>query len=87
MEWDVFVPVTFTLTVEGDTLTGSVNGGSTITATDPGSRLDSGGAGFVIEEGTLGSEAITIGASVPEFDPASLPDTVRSFSVDEGSIG
>ncbi len=35
----------------------------------------------------MGSEAITIGASVPEFDPASLPTSVKSFSVDEGSIG
>jgi hypothetical protein len=85
--WDVFTPVTFTLTVEGDNLTGSVNGGSTISATDPGSRLCCGGAGFVIEEGTMGSEAITIGTSVPMFDPASLSGDAVQFSVDEGSIG
>jgi ADP-ribosylglycohydrolase len=59
-QWEVFTPYTLALTVEGDALTGTINGAVRLTATDPGSRLTAGGAGFVIEEGTMGSEAITV---------------------------
>ena len=37
----------------------AINDAVSLTATDPGSRLNGGGAGFVIEEGTMGSEALT----------------------------
>jgi hypothetical protein len=58
--WEVFTPYTLALTANGDTLTGTINGPTQLTATDPGSRLSAGGAGFVIEEGTIGSEAFTV---------------------------
>ncbi|MDQ2683288.1 MAG: hypothetical protein M3Y37_07150, partial [Chloroflexota bacterium] len=57
--WEVFQPVTFELTVQGDQATGRANGVE-LTASIAGTRLTAGGAGFVIEEGTMGSEAITI---------------------------
>jgi hypothetical protein len=59
-QWEVFTPYTLALTADGDTLTGTINGTVKLTATDPDSRLSAGGAGFVIEEGTMGSEAITV---------------------------
>ena len=58
--WEVFKTYALSLTAVGDTLTGTVDGSVTLTATDPGSRLSAGGAGFVIEEGTLGSEALSV---------------------------
>lgn len=58
--WEVFTPYRFTLTAKGDTLTGAIEGGPTLTARDHGSRLTGGSAGFVIEEGTMGSEAFTV---------------------------
>jgi hypothetical protein len=48
------------LQAEGDTLTGRINDAVLLTAIDPGSRLTAGGAGFVIEEGTMGSDAMTV---------------------------
>jgi ADP-ribosylglycohydrolase len=59
MQLTVFTPYTFSLTVNGDTLTGAI-GDTTFTATDPGSRLTAGGVGLVIEEGTLGCDAVTV---------------------------
>jgi hypothetical protein len=58
--WDVFTPYTLTLRAEGDCLTGRVNDAILLSATDPGSRLTAGGAGFVIEEGTMGSDTMTV---------------------------
>lgn len=58
--WEVFTPSTFELRVQGDRITGVINGSLTLSAVDPGSRLCCGGIGFVIEEGTMGSEAISI---------------------------
>jgi hypothetical protein len=58
--WEFFTPYALALTADGDTLTGTINGAVTLTATDPGSRLTAGGAGFVIEDGTMGSEALTV---------------------------
>jgi ADP-ribosylglycohydrolase len=61
--WDVFQPCSFDLTVSGDQIVGVVTGASgtvRLMASDPGSRLCCGGIGFIIEEGTMGSEAIAI---------------------------
>lgn len=58
--WEVFTPYTLALTADGDTLTGTIDGTVRLTAADPDSRLNAGGAGFVIEEGTMGSEAISV---------------------------
>jgi len=60
--WDVFTPYTFSLRTEGDQLIGRINDTAVLRANDSGSRLTAGGAGFVIEEGTLGCEAITVSA-------------------------
>jgi hypothetical protein len=59
-QWEVFRTYALSLTADGDKLTGTIDGSVTLTATDPGSRLSAGGAGFVIEEGTLGSEALSV---------------------------
>lgn len=83
---DVFQPVTFVLTVAGDRLTGFA-AGVTISATDADSRLTSGGAGFVIEEGTMGSEAITIGASAPKDPSAGTVATGSGLNIEEGAVG
>jgi hypothetical protein len=61
--WDLFTSYTLSLTVEGATLTGVINNTVKLTATDPGSRLAAGAAGFVIEEGTLGAESLTVSAA------------------------
>ena len=58
--WDLFSRYRISLTAEGDTLIGTINDAITLNATDPGSRLTWGSAGFVIEEGTLGSDAFSI---------------------------
>jgi hypothetical protein len=57
---DVFVPFSLALEVDGDRITGSVNGTTLLTASDPGSRLTAGGVGLVIEEGTLGCDAVSV---------------------------
>jgi hypothetical protein len=57
---EVFVPYTLAIEVEGDRITGSVNGSTLLAASDPGSRLTAGGVGLVIEEGTLGCEAVSV---------------------------
>ena len=59
-DWEVFTPYALSLSAEGETLTGTVAGSVTLTATDPGSRLSAGGAGLVIEEGTLGAESVSV---------------------------
>jgi hypothetical protein len=56
----VFTPFTLTLDVRGDDLTATINRGTLLIASDPGSRLTAGAAGLVIEEGTLGCEAVTV---------------------------
>jgi ADP-ribosylglycohydrolase len=61
--WDVFTPYTVSLQAEGDQLIGRINDAVSLTASDPASRLTAGGAGFVIEEGTMGSESISVSAS------------------------
>ena len=58
--WEVFTPYALSLTVDGETLTGTIGGSVTLTATEPGSRLSAGGAGLVIEEGTLGAESVSV---------------------------
>jgi len=57
---DVFVPYSLALEVDSDRITGSVNGTTLLTASDPGSRLTAGGVGLVIEEGTLGCDAVSV---------------------------
>ena len=58
----VFEPCALTVTVSGDTITGSIAGGPTLTATDPGSRLSAGGIGVVVENGTVGTDEVCIRA-------------------------
>ena len=60
--WELFTPYTFLLRAEGDQLIGRISDTLLLAASDPGSRLTAGGAGFVIEEGTMGCEAITVSA-------------------------
>lgn len=57
---EVFIPYTLAIEVDGDQITGSVNGSTLFTASDPGSRLTAGGVGLVIEEGTLGCDAVSV---------------------------
>jgi ADP-ribosylglycohydrolase len=59
-DWDVFTPYTLSIVVNGSEITGSVVGGPTLTASDPGSRLTGGGVGLVIENGTLTCEAVSV---------------------------
>ncbi|MGH2548296.1 MAG: ADP-ribosylglycohydrolase family protein, partial [Thermomicrobiales bacterium] len=60
--WDVFTPYTLSMAVNGSEITGSVVGGPTLTASDPGSRLTGGGVGLVIENGTLTCEEVSVRA-------------------------
>ncbi|HRA48773.1 MAG TPA: hypothetical protein PK819_11955, partial [Thermomicrobiales bacterium] len=57
--WDVFVPYEFNLDVNGESISGTV-GDVTLTAHDPGTRIRSGSAGFMIEVGTLGAEQLSV---------------------------
>jgi ADP-ribosylglycohydrolase len=58
----VFEPSALTLQVAGDRITGSIAGGPTLTAVDPGSRLSAGGVALVIESGTMGTDSVSISA-------------------------
>jgi ADP-ribosylglycohydrolase len=60
LAFDVFRNYDLALTVSGDTITGMIDGTTTLTATDPGSRLNAGGVALVIEEGTLGCEEVRV---------------------------
>jgi len=57
--WEVFKEYQFKLTVDGETITGTV-GDITLTATDSGTRLRDGSAGFMIEVGTITSESLSV---------------------------
>ena len=59
-QWEVFSTYELALTADGDALIGTIDDSVKLSATDPGSRLLAGGAGFVIEDGTLGSEELTV---------------------------
>jgi hypothetical protein len=59
-DWEFFTPYTLSLQVNGAEITGSVAGGPTLTATDPGSRLTGGSVGLVIENGTLICESVSV---------------------------
>jgi hypothetical protein len=41
-------------------LIGRINDTVSLAASDPGSRLTAGGAGFVIEEGTMGADFLSV---------------------------
>ena len=58
----VFEPSALSLTVNGETITGSIAGGPALTATDPGSRLSAGGIAVVVESGTIGTDEVRISA-------------------------
>ena len=58
--WDLYRPYRFSLTADGATLTGAIDESVTLTTSDPGSRLTSGGAGFVIEVGSMGADFLAI---------------------------
>lgn len=57
--WEVFKPYDFTITVDGESITGTV-GDVTLSATDAGTRLRDGSAGYIIEVGTITSEALSV---------------------------
>ena len=48
------------MTANGATVTGWIDDAITLTATDPGSRLTAGGAGFVIEIGSMGADFLAV---------------------------
>jgi hypothetical protein len=58
--FEVFKPYTLAIEVNGDEISGFINGERVLTASDPASRLHSGGVGLVIEEGTLGCEEVSV---------------------------
>jgi hypothetical protein len=58
--FEVFKPYDLALEVNGDQITGFIDGKQVLSASDPGSRLSAGGVGLVIEEGTLGCEAVSV---------------------------
>lgn len=58
--WNVFNPYTLSIEVKGSEITGSIAGGPTLTASDPGSRLTGGGVGLVIENGTLTCDGVSV---------------------------
>jgi hypothetical protein len=58
--WELYRPYRFSLTADGATLTSAIDDAVVLTAADPGSRLTAGGAGFVIEVGSMGADALTI---------------------------
>lgn len=55
-----FTSYTLSITVNGNEITGSIAGGPTLTASDPGSRLTGGGVGLVVEDGTLTCEGVSV---------------------------
>jgi hypothetical protein len=58
--WELYRPYRFSLTANGTTLTGAIDDAITLSTSDPGSRLTSGGAGFVIEVGSMGADFLAI---------------------------
>jgi len=58
--WELYQPYRFTLTADGTTLSATIDDAIALTASDPRSRLTSGGAGFVIEVGTMGADFLAI---------------------------
>jgi ADP-ribosylglycohydrolase len=59
-DWEYFNHYTLSLEVNGSNITGSVAGGPTLTASDPGSRLKGGSVGLVVENGTLISDGVSV---------------------------
>jgi ADP-ribosylglycohydrolase len=58
--WKVFTPYTLSIVVNGEEITGSIDGGPTLTASDPGTRLKGGGVGLIVEDGTLTCSGVSV---------------------------
>jgi hypothetical protein len=61
-DWEVDHDYALALTVEGNTITGTIDGKTTLEGTDNDHPLPGGSAGFVVEVGTIVSGPITITA-------------------------
>jgi hypothetical protein len=58
--WELYRPYRIALSADRATLSARIDDAIALTASDPGSRLAAGGAGFVIEAGSLGADFLAI---------------------------
>ena len=58
--WSVFEAFPMTIEANGEMITGTIGDTVRLTATDPGTRLRTGSAGFTIEVGTMGAESLSV---------------------------
>jgi hypothetical protein len=58
--WEFERPYELKLEVLGREITGSVDGKRILTVTDPGTEIDTGGFGFICEEGLILSNELAV---------------------------